>query len=72
MDYNDDSSSDVGPNQKQSISFDKDAPKAIHKLSDYTETVKVGENVTLKCQIENDTRKCNTHKKYKFYPYQRN
>lgn len=44
---------DQASNQKQSNSVDLNAPKAYFKLSDYTETVKVGDNVTLKCDVMN-------------------
>lgn len=57
--YNDDTSSDAGPspNQRQSNSLDASAPKAYFKLTEYTEMVKIGEDVTLKCEIENESRK---------------
>lgn len=53
----DDSSADVGPSQKQSNSVDLMAPKPYFKLEDYTKTAKVGENVTLKCDVGNVNRK---------------
>lgn len=45
--------SDQTTNQKQSNNVDSNAPKAYFKISDYTENVKVGDNVTLKCDIVN-------------------
>lgn len=49
-DYDDDS--DQNSNQKLANSVELGAP-AFFKLSDYTETVRAGESVTLKCEIEN-------------------
>lgn len=53
LDYNDDTSSDLDRSQKQSNSVDLSRPRAYFKLDDYTKTVKIGENVTLECQVGN-------------------
>lgn len=55
-DYSDDVS-ELSTNQKEN-KVDLNAPKAYFKLSDYTETVKVGDNVTLKCDVVNTNGKC--------------
>ncbi|XP_055315896.1 peroxidasin homolog [Sitodiplosis mosellana] len=50
LEYDDES--DQNSNQKLGNSVESNAP-AFFKLSDYTETVRAGESVTLKCEIEN-------------------
>ncbi|XP_055316107.1 titin-like [Sitodiplosis mosellana] len=50
LEYDDES--DQNSNQKPGNCVESNAP-AFFKFSDYTETVKAGESVTLKCEIEN-------------------
>lgn len=59
---------DLGPAQKPNNHVDLNAPKAYFKFPEYTETAIIGENVTLKCEVGNVSRKCPVEDWFDFSP----
>lgn len=56
-DYKDDGASDQASRETNNVNIERTNEAPYFRLTAYTEKVKVGETVELKCEVQNTTRK---------------